>query len=757
MFNVFASCTGLTSMTIPEGVTSIGGYAFFGCSSLTSVLIPNGVTSVGSSAFQGCSAMKSVTISENVCFINDKAFANCTELENVYCYSNKIIGDYIINGYNDGTHTSSDAFEGSYIEYATLHVPAEAVENCRTSAPWSGFGTIVGDIPCLTIKSSGRGMVTYNNGEISNGTQVFVVKNGSNATLTFTPNTNYEITSLTVNGVDAIGQLNEGVLTLTNITASTEVNVTFAKTGQMANLFLHEDYGFDPDNGTFVAAGHIWGEAGDALTLSNPFDDTFKPQSQRSTLMIGDNEVQLTDAVQGFNNPKDEDMGTPSLTLKAPASGAALQIDAKKNGWAYVFFRAGSNKAYTVFEDGKAVGYTFAALGDASTDLGEVYQYTLRGGGANNRLEDAGITAVEFAEQEFLKAANPEAYNARFDQYGRYTQISRGGLGVIKFAVNRNSTYIVNANGSKIMWGAVYFSENENEEIKVLKDETYITLLNPANDGIYHQMTVNASGNGSVVYINTSVKAGTRTYYVSGSVTITLTPDNEYLLEYVKVNGVDKTAEVNNGQLTIADISADLTVDVRFTYDGNTSALTIGSAGMATYCSTDALDFSSVTDIRAYVASGFNPANGKLLLMHVSEVPAGTGLIVKGAPGTYSIPVKPTMFYYLNLLTPVFEAANVPAQSGDFTNYVLANGEDGLLFYRSNNASLAANRAYLQLPTAAAGARQSVDWEIGEEATAISNMRSSDEQGIYYNLNGQRVEHPQKGIYIKNGKKILIK
>ena len=191
--------------------------------------------------------------------------------------------------------------------------------------------------------------------------------------------------------------------------------------------------------------------------------------------------------------------------------------------------------------------------------------------------------------------------------------------------------------------------------------------------------------------------------------------------------------------------------------DAETASLTVSSVGMATYCSADALDFSDVSGIRAYVAAGFNPDNGRLLLMHVNEVPAGTGLIIKGTPGTYSIPVKPTMFYYLNLLTPVFEAANVPAQSGDFTNYVLANGEDGLLFYRSNNASLAANRAYLQLPTAAAGARQYVDWEIGEEATAISNMRSSDEQAIYYNLNGQRVEHPQKGIFIKNGKKILIK
>ena len=60
--NAFSGCTGLTSVTIPEGVTSIGNYAFQGCSSLTSVTIPSSVTSIGMSAFSGCKAIRELKI-----------------------------------------------------------------------------------------------------------------------------------------------------------------------------------------------------------------------------------------------------------------------------------------------------------------------------------------------------------------------------------------------------------------------------------------------------------------------------------------------------------------------------------------------------------------------------------------------------------------------------------------------------------------------------------------------------------------------
>ena len=56
----FYDCTSLTSVTIPDSVTSIGNYAFYDCTSLTSVTIPDSVTSIGDIAFYGCTALKTV-------------------------------------------------------------------------------------------------------------------------------------------------------------------------------------------------------------------------------------------------------------------------------------------------------------------------------------------------------------------------------------------------------------------------------------------------------------------------------------------------------------------------------------------------------------------------------------------------------------------------------------------------------------------------------------------------------------------------
>jgi hypothetical protein len=70
-------------VTIPDGVTSIGNYAFSGCGSLTSVAIPDSMTSIGDGVFYFCSSLTSVTIPDGVTSIGRQAFCGCSRLASV--------------------------------------------------------------------------------------------------------------------------------------------------------------------------------------------------------------------------------------------------------------------------------------------------------------------------------------------------------------------------------------------------------------------------------------------------------------------------------------------------------------------------------------------------------------------------------------------------------------------------------------------------------------------------------------------------
>ena len=79
----FNDCSSLTSINIPDGVTSFGGWTFYGCSSLTGITIPNGVTNIGDSAFYGCTSLTSINIPDGVTSIGYDVFRDCTNLTSI--------------------------------------------------------------------------------------------------------------------------------------------------------------------------------------------------------------------------------------------------------------------------------------------------------------------------------------------------------------------------------------------------------------------------------------------------------------------------------------------------------------------------------------------------------------------------------------------------------------------------------------------------------------------------------------------------
>ena len=77
---LFYGCTGLAEIVIPKSLTTIGTSVFYGCTALKEFIMPNGINSVGSSAFYGCTGLTKVTLSDNLTALSNKLFCNCSGL-----------------------------------------------------------------------------------------------------------------------------------------------------------------------------------------------------------------------------------------------------------------------------------------------------------------------------------------------------------------------------------------------------------------------------------------------------------------------------------------------------------------------------------------------------------------------------------------------------------------------------------------------------------------------------------------------------
>ena len=201
-----------------------------------------------------------------------------------------------------------------------------------------------------------------------------------------------------------------------------------------------------------------------------------------------------------------------------------------------------------------------------------------------------------------------------------------------------------------------------------------------------------------------------------------------------------------------------------FEFTPGAMPVNIGEYGWATLVSTSNLDFTD-SDIKAYIVTDHN--GNATTTTQVNKVAAGTPVLLNAAKkGAYAIPVLFTDDFddaTGNLLV-AGSGAEVDAGSG-VTRYVLSTDGSTAVFKKINatSATVAAGKAYLEFAEEIAAPVLS----IGGETTGIetidngqfSQRECGDARTIdnYYDLQGRRVAQPTKGLYIVNGKKVVIK
>lgn len=209
------------------------------------------------------------------------------------------------------------------------------------------------------------------------------------------------------------------------------------------------------------------------------------------------------------------------------------------------------------------------------------------------------------------------------------------------------------------------------------------------------------------------------------------------------------------------DLGSDLTIKV----DIVSMPATVSSVGYATFSCNRALDFTDVTAPRAYKAS---VNDGKVVLTKVDgKVAANTGLLLAGASA--NIPVVPTAegedISATNLLKASVTATEVAASGtdGKYHYFLAGTSASDIGFYNvAEAATSGAGKAYLETTTplmneGASSAR--IAWVFqDDETTGIKDAtRSLTTNDVFFDLTGRRVKALRGGLYIKNGKKVIVK
>lgn len=612
----------------------------------------------------------------------------------------------------------SDTYAGN------LYIPGGTLSAYNAATGWKNFATVETWSWVLNFTANGHGTMEIDGEVAGNGETKTIRKPNSgylditSYTWKVTPDTGYELTSLTEENkseATAAEEIFVGSESWENPhTVETAHNDDLDYVATFAPITYNISY--DLAGGTLATANPATYNIETAITLNNPTREGYNFAGWTGTAIEG-SAVEVTIAAGNTGDRSYTATWTPityDITLTLDGGTAT-------NPATYTI-----ESAAITLNNPTKTGYTFKGW---------------KLNGAGEAMMSVTIAAGSTGNKAYTATWQINQYTITFDSNGGSTVPS----------ITQDYATAVTAPAAPTKTGYTFAGWTPAVPSTIPAENMTLTA----------QWTINTY---SVSITGAGVTADNMNPEYLDDVVITIAEDPDRTLTSLKVNGTEVKDDMAGNTYTIKNVAGNVTVVATFASTKEFISLP-ASSDMATFSCSQALDFTKVEGLKAYIASGFDGTT--VLLTRVEKVPANTGLLLLGTPGaTYKVPYAETTAYYSNLLKPVLTATTVAQTDGaGNTNYLLGKQGDpeviGFYKAKSEGSAVGAQKAYLQLPSGAVGAGVKSVGFYFDDTTAVEEVKAeaTAPEGVF-DIHGRKIPAGQKltrGIYVINGKKVSIK
>ena len=814
---MFAGCEKLIDIVLPKSITSIGDLAFWDCMNLESLVIPENVSSIGMDVFIECNKLSNVSVAEGNMTLS--APANCNVLMEGttlrYAFANPVIpkgttviGSRAFERYNGNADfvvpegvvsIGNNAFAWSNIKSISLPSTLKRIDHWAFSLTQLESITIPASVEFIgeRIMNHCSNLTTIT---VASDNPLFDSRDHCNAIIETATNTLIQGCKTTIipESVTALGT-----------TAFTEcqdlTNITIPKSithiGDCAFMFcarLKDVYSLIEE--PFAISQYAFPQIGEYYGLTTTFH---VPYGTKEAYLKADGwkefkdyivEVVMTDDVAYTLNEEEKTITVEGSdqTAKEIEILPAVEIEGEK----YEVTAIGES----AFENNESlekltIPETIESIGDNAfagcKNLNQIRVFAdepIKLGNTSAGTRGSGATSV-FAEVDmetcvlYVPAGSKEKYEQadgwkdfkHIVEMGETAPITIGKSGKASYCGDKSLDFSFSdkikayiATGFDKDEGTIWLTRVKDVPagvpvlIKGEAEKTYQVPVTDSQNSYYTNMFVGNTSGADIQLQEKSDDGNKVNYYLK---------DGTFL-------SVSGNAKIGNNKCYLqlpATFNASVT--------GASQTVTIKESGKASFAAPVDLDFTNVDGLKAFTATGYDKSTKTIWLTRVMKVQRGEGVLLKGDPDNYEIPSVAAQSHYENMFVGNTSGATIEiyetSYDGSQTNYYL---KDGTFLSVTGNAKIGNNKCYLALPTSMVatgastrGSEKSYKFEEPEMIKLPISFRSLENDGdgttgikvqssmshvqsdAYYTLQGQRVVNPGKGLYIKNGKKVVIK